>query len=33
MVDKEVMEIEEFIFVCILIMTVTLLSIEVKTKK
>jgi hypothetical protein len=34
MVDKEVREIEELIFlVCILIVTVTLLSIEVKTKK
>lgn len=34
MVDKEVRVIEELILlVCILIMTVTLLSIEVKTKK
>ncbi len=34
MVDKEVRVIEELILlVCILVMTVTLLSIEVKTKK
>ncbi|WP_418041001.1 MULTISPECIES: hypothetical protein [Paenibacillus] len=34
MVDKEVMETEELILlVCILVMTVTFLSIEVKTKK